>query len=108
MRQTTEHGMGTSITYTMPWQLYVKARVLCSDGKLRTTNHMASTADTFFSVPASVPVYDPKTQTSKRVSGYVTFDNMDSESVCMFVAYRHGKNRDMLPNLLPSQYGKHL
>jgi len=77
-----KYEQGTSITESYPWGIYVKARVLCPDGRVRTTKRIAATADTFFSIPASVTVQ------GKTVSGYVTFD----DDTVKFVPYKYGKN----------------
>ena len=52
---------------SMPWGLYAKngSRLLCSDGVIRAAE-LAETADTFFSVPASIRIK------GKRVTGYYT------------------------------------
>lgn len=91
---------GTYIETRMPWGLIVKARALCSDGVIRTCKRVASTADTFFSVPASVTVK------GRTVSGYITVESMEGWSTdiindpkCVkFVAYQYRKNADLLPS----------
>lgn len=52
----------------LPWGTFVRkgSAALCSDGKVRSLSYIAPSADTFFSVPASVKV------NGKTVSGYVT------------------------------------
>lgn len=52
----------------LPWGVYQRkgSAALCSDGKVRSLSYLAQTADTFFSVPASVKV------NGETVSGYVT------------------------------------
>ena len=62
----TNGAWGTWFDHSSPWSFPVKARVLCSDGKLRTTVRMAVTADTYFSIPCAVKVK------GKEVSGYLT------------------------------------
>jgi hypothetical protein len=60
---------------------------------------LAQTADTFFSIPASVTVG------GKTVSGYVTVETAaglttstdDDPAVVKFVAAQYGKNAGMLP-----------
>ena len=69
--QTREYGNGTSITQTFPFGVFIKARMLCADGVVRTTRYIASTADTYFSVPCSVKVK------GKTVSGYLTVETRD-------------------------------
>ncbi len=57
----------TNLVTTQPWGLFARNghRVLCSDGVIRACS-MASTADTFFSVPASIRIK------GKTITGYVT------------------------------------
>ena len=64
----TNGAWGTWFDHSQPWSFPVKARVLCSDGKLRMTRRMAvtATADTYFSIPCAVKVK------GKEVSGYLT------------------------------------
>lgn len=88
---TTKYGKGTSITQQFPWGTYDRAQVLCSDGKVRATTRIAETADTFFSVPASVKV------SGKTVAGYLTIE----DGVVMFVAYTYRKNGGLLPDGKP-------
>jgi len=60
-------GVGTYITCTMPWSLYTRNghRAICADGVVRAVE-MASTPDTFFSIPARCRI------DGRWVSGYVT------------------------------------
>lgn len=83
-----EYDKGTSVTVTMPWGCFVKGKAVCPDGKVRSVR-LAITADTFFSIPASVVVK------KKRVSGFVTFaeDHGDNTRWVEFVPYSKGKNR---------------
>lgn len=98
-----EYGMGTSIVSRYPWGCYVGGRVLCSDGVVRMIGRIAATADTFFSIPASVRV----TSGGKRytVCGYVTIETAeglstpspDDPAVAKFVANKYRKNHHRLP-----------
>lgn len=73
MAETRTHGRGTSMTVSYPWGLFLRCRAICPDGKVRSVR-VAQTADTFFSIPASVLFK------GKRVAGYVTFsDDYGSE-----------------------------
>jgi hypothetical protein len=98
-RQTRAYAHGTSVTQDYPWGLYVSARVLCSDGKVRATARIAQTADTFFSVPAAVKVK------GKTVAGYMTVECLSGSSVVTsddpaavkFIAYQNGRNHHLLP-----------
>lgn len=95
------YASGTYLDSRMPWGVYVGGAVLCSDGKVRKLARIAQTADTFFSVPASVQVQ------GKTVAGYVTVETLagfstETESdpaVAKFVAYSHRKNGHLLPGL---------
>lgn len=87
MIQTRTFPNGTSLTQSFPWGLYVRARAMCSDGRIRSTKHLSNTADTFFSVPASVEVKH------RTVSGYITI----TDEGVRFIAYTYGKNGHLLP-----------
>ena len=96
---TREYALGTSLTSRYPWGLFVRARVLCADGKVRATSRVAATADTFFSVPCAVKA------AGRTVSGYLTVTTMsdssietdDDPAVVTFRPYRYGRNYDALP-----------
>lgn len=89
-----EYANGTYLLNTMPWGIYVGGAALCADGKVRRLKRIAQTADTAFSVPASVTVK------GKTVSGFVTTETltgssvptMDDPTVVRFHAYTYGKN----------------
>ncbi len=93
------YAEGTYLTQSYPWGMYVSGRAMCSDGVARQLKRIASTADTFFSVPASVTVH------GRTVAGYVTVEcasgssveTDDDPSMVKFVAYTYGKNGDVLP-----------
>src|SRR3990172_7289488 len=79
---------------------FVSGRALCSDGKVRAVRFTGDgIADTFFSIPASVKV------SGRAVSGFVTVETVtgfstptdNDPAVVRFVAYRYGKNADLLP-----------
>jgi len=97
--ETRSYGKGTELTVSMPFSLFHSGRVLCSDGKVRALARIASTADTFFSIPATVKV------NGKTVSGYVTIETLEGHStgtpddptVVKFVRYDYGKNANLLP-----------
>lgn len=57
----------TNLATSMPWGMIQRTgtRVLCADGVIRSVSYIANTADTFFSIPASVKIK------GKTVSGYV-------------------------------------
>lgn len=87
------HGK-TYITRTYPWGIHPRNghRLLCADGKIRAAT-LAPTADTFFSIPASVRV------NGRHVSGYATCDESSTgEKVWTFC--RHDSHADKLPSFL--------
>lgn len=102
---TREYGYGTRLTVRMPWSLYVGGRAMCSDGKVRAIHRIAHTADTWFSLPASVVVNHDGTR--HTVSGYITIDTAtgystptdDDPLVVKFIAYSYGRNGHLLPGL---------
>lgn len=83
---------GTSVVQSAPWGWYVKARLMCPDGKVRSTNRLSITADTFFSVPASIPVRVNGKNIS--VSGYMTTEDPEhtGEVTYKFIPFKYGKN----------------
>lgn len=95
---TRTYGRETCLHSRSPWGIFVGGRVMCSDGKVRALKRISSTADTFFSVPASVQVR------GATVSGFVTFETEqgwstetpDDPAVAKFVA--KGVNRGLLPD----------
>lgn len=94
---SNRHSLGkTYVSQSAPWGLYSRSghRLLCSDGVIRAAS-LASTADTFFSVPASVRV------NGKTVSGYVTTEGAKGASTGTPVAYvfrHHTAHADKLPS----------
>lgn len=94
-----EYAYNTSVTQSYPWGLFVRADVMCSDGKVRAVARIAETADTVFSVPAAVRV------AGKYVSGYMTVETRsgssvateDDPAVAKFARYDWGRNADLLP-----------
>lgn len=88
--QTREFGAGTALTQRFPWGLYIGGRALCSDGRVRRLARIAITADSFFSIPASVRV------SGRTVSGFVSFGEIPGGvEVVKFTAT--GKNAGLLP-----------
>ena len=81
----------TYISKSQPWGLFARYghRVLCSDGVIRACR-MASTPDTFFSIPASIKI------NNKTVSGYVTTREQFNQVVYCF--RQHSIHNDKLPN----------
>lgn len=75
METTRNYALGTSLTTRAPWGVIVHCRALCPDGKTRACSRIATTADTFFSVPASV------TFRGKTIAGYVSTETVSGSSV---------------------------
>lgn len=100
MSETREYAFGTDLRVRYPWGLYEGGHAMCSDGKVRSLKRISQTADTFFSVPASVVVG------GRTVSGYVTVDTArgystatdDDPAVVKFIAVKYGRNHDALPD----------
>jgi hypothetical protein len=84
--------MKTSLSQTYPWGLFRRNghRLLCADGVIRAAE-LASTADTFFSIPASIRIR------GKRVSGYATSD--DCEGVHVYTFRPHDRHKLEHPQL---------
>jgi len=90
--------MKTFVKQTYPWGLFTKNghRLLCSDGVIRAAT-LASTADTFFSVPASIRVK------GKYITGYYTTDEYDGKRINIF--RHHTVHSDKLPKW-PESFSK--
>ena len=105
MRETRQYAEGTELTQDYPFGFYVTGRALCTDGKVRRLTRIAETADTFFSVPASVKV------SGKSVAGYITtealsglsFTSEGDPAVVRFVAYSSRVNGHLLPGIRTPQ-----
>jgi hypothetical protein len=102
---TRNYAQGTSLVQSYPWGTYHGGRALCSDGKVRRLHTIAQTADTFFSVPATVQVSrDGKRYT---VAGFITVETLggssiesaDDPAVVKFVAVQNRRNHHLLPGL---------
>lgn len=94
---TSQRKLGkTYVTQSMPWGLYLRNghRLLCADGIIRAAS-MAQTADTFFSIPASIRV------NGKTVTGYcTTAQNYQGQTVYTF--RHHNNQQDKFPHVWPS------
>lgn len=96
MNMQKHHHGKTFITRSYPWGLHPRNghRLLCSDGIIRAAE-LAETADTFFSVPASVRV------NGRRVSGYMTVrakDDLSTEDTWATYVFQHyDRHADKLP-----------
>ena len=86
-RQTREYKHGTYTIQQYPFGWYMGGAALCSDGKVRKIKRISQTADTWFSVPASITVK------GKTVAGYISID----DNVVKFRQYLYRKNADLLP-----------
>ena len=97
--RVTAMKLGNTFTVqSQPWGLFRRSghRVLCSDGQIRACQ-MAQTADTFFSIPASIRI------AGKSISGYVTteseYDFQEKKEYCAYSFRQHTnqKNQHNLP-----------
>lgn len=94
-----DYALGTYLDQQSPYGFYVGGRALCSDGRTRALKRIAATADTFFSVPASITAY------GKTIGGYVTVETVagwstptdDDPAVVKFQPYVFSKNGAVLP-----------
>jgi hypothetical protein len=77
----------------MPYIPY-KAKVLCTDGRIRTARRLAESPNTYFSLPATVTAY------GKTVTGYISSDEDPAGKVWYtFTAYSYRKNGSVLPGI---------
>lgn len=62
--------MKTHLSTSMPWGMISRkgTRLLCADGVVRSVSRIASTADTFFSIPAAIKIR------GVYITGYATID----------------------------------
>jgi len=74
---------------------YAVTHCLCSDGKQRYASVTSLHNQDFYSIPASVKIYDKTSGTRKTVSGFVTWDKQ--KNVHVFHNYTYGKNGHLLP-----------
>jgi len=93
-----EYANGTWCTVN-EWGTYKKAKILCSDGILRTAFNI-SEPDTFFSVPCSVKVK------GVSVRGFMSFDYINGYTTLLFTSYEYCKNDFMLPEWDKMRVGK--
>lgn len=63
---TTYYDHGTSLTVKRPWSLFVKAKAICPDGKVRSIR-LSQCADGYTTVPGRV------NYRGITVSGFITF-----------------------------------
>lgn len=90
--EKSEYSRGTYLLVSYPWGINRGGAAMCSDGKVRKIKRIAPTADTFFSIPASIEVK------GKTVAGYVTFaSNYNGEKIVQFRPYTYRKNHGLLP-----------
>lgn len=93
-----DYANGTFLVQSYPWGLFHGGAAQCADGTVRRLKRIAQTADTFFSIPASVTVR------GKTVAGYVTTETVsgmstatdDDPTIVRFNAYRYRKNHDLI------------
>lgn len=87
----------TTLTRSYPWGINILrgSRVLRSDGKVTSLSRLAQTADTFFSVPASIRA------NGKTISGYVTTEEHKGQMVYCF--RHHAIHAEQMPSW-PERY----
>jgi len=90
--------MKTFVKIQQPWGLFCRNghRLLCSDGRIRAAT-LASTADTFFSVPASIRIK------GRTISGYYTTEEYNENRIHVF--RHHTIHSDKLPKW-PERHSK--
>jgi hypothetical protein len=78
----------TYVSRSYPWGLHPRNghRLLCADGVVRAAE-LAETADTFFSIPASIRIK------GKRVSGYASVEKDSTWKTEVWV-FRHHTNQN--------------
>jgi len=88
----------THVSRSYPWGLHPRNghRLLCADGVIRAAE-MAETADTYFSVPASIRI------NGKRISGYASCEK-DSTWEKEVWAFRHHTNQNAPLPAWPSSF----
>jgi len=95
---TTDYAHGTCLITRMPCSTFVGGKAMCPDGRVRTLKRIAMTADTFFSIPASVS-YQGKT-----VAGFVSVDTLnDPNNVVKFTPYAYRKHGDIFIRSFPTK-----
>lgn len=82
---TSTYANGTSLLIRYPWGVYVKAWVMCPDGKVRTTKRI-SDSDTFFSIPCAVEAK------GRTVAGFITVVDTPDQTL---VFHPKGANADV-------------
>lgn len=88
----------THVSRSYPWGLHPRNghRLLCSDGVIRSAE-MAETADTYFSVPASIRI------NGKRITGYTSCER-DSTWEHEVWVFRHHTNQNAPLPAWPSSF----
>lgn len=94
MIQDRHYAKETFLRISYPWGLFQSGAAECPDGIVRRLKRIAQTADTFFSIPASVVAH------GKTIAGYVTVETVsglstatiDDPAIVRFVPYTYRKN----------------
>ncbi len=91
------YGDGSRVIYTAgPFRSLAKVEnCLCEDGKRRTAFATAE-AETFYSVPACIYLYDAEAKVTKTVGGYLESTNGGITAGWQFVASVTGRNHALL------------
>lgn len=83
----------TYVSRSYPWGLHPRNghRLLCADGIIRSAE-LGETADTFFSIPASVRI------NGKRISGYASVEKDSTWKTEVYVFRHHTNQNAPLPS----------
>jgi hypothetical protein len=83
----------THVSRSYPWGLHPRNghRLLCADGVIRAAE-LSETADTFFSIPASIRI------NGKRVSGYASTEKDSTWKTEVWVFRHHTNQNAPLPD----------
>ena len=95
----TKNVLGkTHVSRSYPWGLHPRNghRLLCADGVIRAAE-MVETADTYFSIPASIRI------NGKRISGYASCER-DSKWENEVWVFRHHTNQNAPLPAWPSSF----
>jgi hypothetical protein len=102
----TNYASGTWLSTSGPWDVFRAGRALCPDGTVRMLKRIAITADTYFSIPASVTV------AGKTVSGWVSVTDTSDPSgngtandpECTVIFHGNGRNGDAFAAVSPRTF----
>ena len=92
-----EYAQDTYLETAGPWQVFIGARALCPDGKVRKVKRIGQVGDTFFSIPAAISLK------RKTVTGFLTIQTIagfevptdDDPAIVKFFPVQYGKNANL-------------